>query len=340
MPLTAEPARTGFPTGFVITLVVAVLLYGLMASIVASSRSSDAAGNGLAVAFGAFLAVALWIALIVLLLLARARGSMPGGGTAALVVLVPLALVGCFIAIGRFSEGQGWALAVVLSLPALLAAYAIWVRFGTPAGTSVALLGVVALLSIAPFAAGFLTAQPDAPRAAERAPAERARQEVAAKESRSAREREAADFATLGSDSSIADYLPYIHSGTYGDRALGGIQKARSRQADAVALLGTMPLGELAELSLFNVLPTRELCAAYGNALSILANRIAETQGDHLAAAIDLEWQMANLKWLITAKCDLNGPLERAEVNIRAVADSPRLTNLADTIAEIRKVKP
>lgn len=340
MPLTAEPARTGFPTGFVITLAVAVLLYGAMASIVASSRSSDAAGNGLSVAFGAFLAAAFWIALIVLLLLARSRGSMPGGGTAALVVLVPLALIGCFVAIGRFGEGEGWALAVALALPVLLAAYAIWARFGTPAGMSFVLLGIVALLSIAPFADGFLTVRPDAPRDAERAPAELARQEAIAKESRSAREREAADFASLGADSSIVDYLPYIHSGTYGDRALAGIQKARNRQADAVALLGKMPLGELAELSQFNVLPTRELCVAYGSALRLLANRIAETQGDHLAAAIDLEWQMPNLKWLITAKCDLSSPLERAEVNIRAVADSPRLTNLADTIAEIRKVKP
>ena len=42
----------------------------------------------------------------------------------------------------------------------------------------------------------------------------------------------------------------------------------------------------------------------------------------------------------MTAKCDLSAPLGRAEVNIRAVADSPRLTNLADTLAEIRKVKP
>ena len=197
MPLTAEPARTGFPTGFVITLVVAVLLYGGMASIVASSRSSAAAGNGLSVAFGAFLTVAFWIALIVLLLLARSRGSMPAGGTAALVVLVPLALIGCFIAIGRFSEGEGWALAVVLALPVLLAAYGIWVRFGTPAGTGFVLLGVVALLSIAPFADGFLIARPDPRHNAERAPAERARQEVTAKESRTAREREAADFGLL-----------------------------------------------------------------------------------------------------------------------------------------------
>jgi hypothetical protein len=340
MPLTAGPVRTGFPTGFVITLVVAVLLYAVMASIVAGSRSSDAAGNGLSVAYGAVFTVALWIALIVLLVLARSRGSMPGGGTAALVVLVPLALIGCFIAIGRFGEGEGWALAVVFALPALLATYAIWARFGTPAGAGFALLGVGVLLSIAPFSAGFLTAPSDARHNAERALAERTQQAAIAKESRAAREREAADFSALGADSSIADYLPYLHSGTYGDRALAGIQKARSRQADAMALLGKLPLGELAELSQFNVVPTRELCAAYGNALSALANRIAEARGDHLAAAIDLEWQMPNLKWLITAKCDLSAPLGRAEVNIRAVADSPRLTNLADTLAEIRKVKP
>lgn len=340
MPLTADPVRAGFPTTFVITLVVAVVLYAAMASVVVGLRSSDLAGNGLSAAFGAFCTVALWIALIVLLVLGRSRGSMPGGATVALVVLVPLALVGCFVALGRFGDGEGWALVVVLGLPVLLAAYAIWARFGTPAGAGFALLGVGALLSVSPFAAGLLMASSAARHDAERAPVERTEQAAIAKESRTAREREAADFAALGSDSSIADYLPYIHSGTYGDRALAGIQKARSRQADAVELLGKIPLGELAELSQFNVVPTRELCAAYGNALSALANRIAEARGDDIAAAIDLEWQLPNLKWLITARCDLSAPLERAEVNIRALPVSARLTNLADTLAEIRKVKP
>jgi len=340
MSMTADPSCTGFPTRFVIALAVATLLYAVMVSIVAGSRSSDAAGNGLSLAFAAFFAVGLWMALIVLLLLARSSGTMPGGGTAALIVLVPLGLIGCFVAIGRFSEGEGWALAIVLSVPVLLAAYAIWACFGTPVGTGFALLGVAALLAIAPFAADFLTVRPGVTRDVERAPAELARQEAVAKESRTAREHEAAHFATLGSDSSIADYLPYLHSGTYGDRALAGIQRARSRQADAVELLGKMPLGELAELSQFNVLPTRELCAAYGNALSALANRIAQAKSDQLAAAIDVEWQMPNLKWLMTAQCDLSAPLERAEVNIRALPDSPRLLNLADTLAEIRKVRP
>jgi hypothetical protein len=327
-----EPARTGFSTGFVITLVVAALLYAVMALIVAGVRSSDAAGNGLSVAFGAFFTVALWIALVVLLALARVRGSMPGWGLAALIVLVPLSLIGCFVAVGRFSEGERWALAVVLALPVLLAIYAIWVRFGTPGGTGAALLAVVGLLSITPFAVGLLVAAPN-----RNAGTDRAQQTAAAKESRAAREREAAAFAALGPDSSVGDYLPYTHTGPYGDRALEGIQKVKSRQADAVALLGRKPLGELADLWQFNIVPTREVCEAYGNALDALARRIVKTQADPLAAAVDVEWQMPNLKWLMTAKCDLSGPLERAEVNIRAVADSDRLTNLAETIADIRR---
>jgi hypothetical protein len=86
--------------------------------------------------------------------------------------------------------------------------------------------------------------------------------------------------------------------------------------------------------------PTREVCEAYGNALNAAANRITRASSNYLGAAIDLEWQLPNLKWLITAKCDLSGPLERAETNIRAVADSPRLTNFADTLADIRTVRP
>ena len=107
--------------------------------------------------------------------------------------------------------------------------------------------------------------------------------------------REAADFSTLGPDSSIADYLPYLHSGTYGDRALAGIQKARSRQADAVALLGKMRLGDAGR-----ALAVQRRCphASFARPTA-MPERPGEPHrggaGDHLAAAIDLEWQMPNL---------------------------------------------
>jgi hypothetical protein len=111
----------------------------------------------------------------------------------------------------------------------------------------------------------------------------------------------AAEFAELGPDSSIADYLIYLHSSTFGDRALEGIQKVKSRQADAIALLETRPLADLGDLWLFGVVPTHELCASYGTAFTVAANRIDKTQSNSIGAAIDLEWQLPNLKWLITA---------------------------------------
>ena len=54
------------------------------------------------------------------------------------------------------------------------------------------------------------------------------------------------------------------------------------------------------------------------------ANRITKARSDYLSAAMDLEWQMPNLKWMIGSKCDLSGPLERAETNIKAVAGNPQ----------------
>jgi hypothetical protein len=54
---------------------------------------------------------------------------------------------------------------------------------------------------------------------------------------------------------------------------------------------------------------------------------------------MDLEWQLPNLKWLVSSRCDLSGPLERAEANIKAVADSDRLRNFAATLGELRGVK-
>jgi len=89
----------------------------------------------------------------------------------------------------------------------------------------------------------------------------------------------------------------------------------------------------------WNLLATREMCEAYGNAFLAAVNRITKERSDYLSAAIDLEWQMPNLKWMLGSKCDLSGPLERAEANIRAVADSDRLRNFAVTLGELKAVR-
>ena len=126
------PAATtsgGFPWGFSIVLVVTVFLYAVASMSIVYSRSSDLAGNGMSVAFAMVFTILLWIAVIVLLLIARSRGNVPGWAMACLVVLVPLSAI---VAIGLFSDsGNRLMMVVPLALPVLFVGYATWARFST-----------------------------------------------------------------------------------------------------------------------------------------------------------------------------------------------------------------
>ena len=337
--------RRGFPAGFASLLVVALLLYAVTAGSVADSRSGDPAGNAQSDAFTAILAGLLWMAIAVLLVMARARGAMVFWAPWALFVLVPAAVAAFFIAIGRFGAGDRSALIVVFALPLLPILYAAWARVPAlhgrlrPAGTSVALLAMLGLLSIGTIAVGQRAALPSPKAREERAAAEKAQLEQAAKGKREIQEREAAAFAALGPESHIADYLPFLRNRAFADQALAGIQKVKTRQADAIALVEQRPLNELTELWQWNVLGTREMCEVYANAFLVAASRIAKADGDQLSAAMDVEWQLPNLKWMVGSKCDLSGPLERAESNIKAVANSDRLRNLAVTLGELKTAR-
>ena len=157
MAETTTTSDSGFPYGFVAVLAIAVLLYAIVAMNVVGSRHSDAAGNGMAAAFAIVFAVVLWIALAVLLLLARK--AIPGWAMACLVVLVPLSAIGVAVAIGLYTESGGWLVVVPLLLPAALGLYAIWARFAglqalvTADAASGAIVALLAIGTIAPFIA-------------------------------------------------------------------------------------------------------------------------------------------------------------------------------------------
>ena len=341
----ATPARSGFPTGFVAVFLVTCLLFAITAETVAESRSSDAAGNAMSDTLSAMFAGALWIALAVLLVMAAVGGAMLSWAPRTLFVLVPVAVIAFFFAMGRFGEGDKSALIAVIAVPSLLILYAAWARFPVlhgvlkPPRTSAVLLSLVGVLSVGTIAVDWNVRLTSPQARAEYQESEKARMEGAAKVGRQERERDVAAFARLGPASRLADYLPYLHDRAFADRALEGIQKVKTRQEDAVALLNQRPLADLTELWEWNVLATREMCEAYGNAFLASANRITKARSDYLGAATDLEWQMPNLKWILGSKCDLSGPLERAETNIKAVAESDRLRNFAVTLGELKSVK-
>jgi hypothetical protein len=155
--MPAQTASDGFPWGFTVLLVLAVLLYAVMAMLVATARSSDAAGNGMTVAFAAIFGVAVWIVLLILLLMAR--GGMPDWATTCVFILLPLSAIAAAVGLGLFSSRGGWPKFIPILLPVVLLLFAIWARFPglhatLPQGiTSTALLAIAAVLTVAPFVA-------------------------------------------------------------------------------------------------------------------------------------------------------------------------------------------
>ena len=241
-----------------------------------------------------------------------------------------------------YSRGDSASIWVPALLPPLFALYALWARLPAlhatfRAGTtSMVFAGAIAVLAVTPLMTATRAALPDPARDARLAEAGKAQEERMARERQAALDRQEAQFASLGPDSPLADYLIYLSSMEYGERALAGIRRVKNRQADAALLLQQGHIADLRELSHFDVAPTAELCQAYGAALAAAAGKVTKARSDYLSAAIDLELQLSNIKWLTTNHCDLGQPLGMLETNLRAVADSDRMTQFADKLAALR----
>ena len=158
--MAGTTSGSGFPYGFVAVLALAALLYFVVALNVVGARQSDAAGNGLTAALAIVSALLLWVALAVLLLLARQ--AIPGWAMACLVVLMPLSAIAVAVAIGIHGDKGGWLAVVPLLLPVMVILYAGWARFASLqvlASADMASGIVVAALALgtaAPFVAAYV----------------------------------------------------------------------------------------------------------------------------------------------------------------------------------------
>jgi hypothetical protein len=227
-------------------------------------------------------------------------------------------------------------------LPPAIALYAVRARFAPLRAlinsivADIAMAIVIVVLVGVPMQRKLFPPPPDPVAEARAAEQEKARLEREEQEAREAREREAARFAALGPDSAMADYMPFLY-GNYSREAHEGIRKVKTRQADTVALLIGGRLSDLADLLVFDVDATPEVCAAYGAALARQAAKVdPKVTSNYLGEAIDLERQLPNLQWLTGERCDLGAPLVQLEKNLRTVADSSRITKFADELAKLR----
>jgi hypothetical protein len=333
------------PVGTFVLLGVAAVFHALMLANLVDIGNVDPAGRGLDRAFAALSGLILWILLAILLVIGGVRGHMPLLAAMAAAILLPASAVAAIAAEQLYERIGGWPILVPALLPLVFAFYALWARmpqlqklFPPPSTSGFAGLAIL-VLTAGPLAAKWAADQPDPTQKARVAAEERARQEEAQRQAQAVRIRETAAFAKLGPDSSLADYLPYLH-GEHSQAALLGIRLVKSRQADAIALLRQGRLADLEDLREFNIEPTPGLCQAYGNALAAAAAQVSpHLHADYLSAAMELERQLPNIRWLVGVRCDLAEPLALLETNVRAIADSPRMAHFAETLAKLRKAR-
>lgn len=341
--MPTQSTTPGFPWGTTILLLLAALLYLAFLANLLGARGSDAAGRGMAMGFAAILGFLLWLVIAALFAVAILRGRMPAYGIAAALVLVPLSALAAASAAGFYSEGRSALVAVPLTLPPLLALYALGARFvgwhealpSTP--VTMVLGGAIVALTIVPLVLAVVEFAPNEARDAVRAERMKAAEAEEQKRQQEAEAEEAARLAGLGPDSSLDGYLDFLLPGDPRfDLAVAGARLVKSRNADAAALLSSNRLDDLAELWRLDIDPAA-VCSAYTAALRAAASQISRLNPTHISAAIDLERQLANMEWLVTARCDLGESLDDVEAKVRAVADSARIIDFADKVAALRQ---
>jgi hypothetical protein len=337
-PRPAERPLRSPPVGAVILAVLAGLFYAAELAIIRDTGSGGGAGDSLAAAFVAVFTVALWIVLAGLMLVAFKNGKMPEWAAIAALVLLPLSGRASFTAANLYAAGHDWTWIIPVLVPPVIVLYALWIRIPALVAAlseqfASALAGgaLVALIAASAFAS-YLDELATPARQEKLQAAYETRLAEEEKTAAENRARDEARFAALGPDSPLADYLEYLNgSDARVPQAMEGARHVRSRQADAVAVLqqpdGLMHMREMWQL---NIEATPALCAAYNAALRNSALKIDPSYSNRLGEAIDLEFQLPNVKWLVAQHCDLRDVLTDLATRLRVVRDSSRIDQLAD----------
>ena len=347
MSTTHSAPRIVMTASFTILLVIASLLWAATVANTVTLRSSDAAGNGLSHAFGVLMAIALWILLAILLVLAAVRGEMPGWMRVGAVVLVPASGAATIAAIEVLSQGTEWPLkwplVVPILAPGLLIAIALWTYLpsaraaASPPVVGAIAFGVLTVLSIAPWPllrerGRIRTAGPgelQAIRAAKRA-----------RWSAAERDAERASFEAIEASASLYEWLPFTEPGDpLRERALAAIHTRPERQREVEEMVRSGNVAAMREVPSLGVEATPTLCEAMREALVFHARRVrpdgAESATGYARNARDVEFYMPSVEWLAQRGCSLDDGLTELETTARAYPDSPERARFLARLAEL-----
>ncbi len=251
MPTTEKVSTGGLAAAIALSLAIA-LVWAIALATLSDLSGSDAAGNGLAQAFGAIELFVLWALLAILTLIAAVNGAMPPVAKLAALILVPATGVAAFVAQNLLAKPEItpylWPLVVPAVTPPLVIIFSLWslipdLRRVVPAGlaTGVFIAGL----------AGVCVAL---------GPMIQARK-IAVEKLEAEREKVEAAYASLPADATLWDLAPFLGTpdSTRESEVLDRIINHSARQSEAEQMLdrGDFPLRYLGRIDLE---PTPRLC--------------------------------------------------------------------------------
>ncbi len=330
----------------VLLAVGAMLLWIMSMASLSDLHGSDAAGNGLAAAFGMLASIALWIALLVLLLFSAIRGAWPAWTRWAALILFPACAVASFLAIGLLNSSfykAKWPLVVPGVAPVLMIVYAVWALYPTlqralPAvWFSATVWGAILILSLVVWPEYVYRArhgrEDQAKAEAEYKASEPQRVEVARQESQIA-------LNKLDDKTPLRDWLEFTGpENELRGQAFEKIRHLTRRQADAEILFRqgfTYLQRDLPELDLQATPPVCEGSIRYfREKLGDLRPRI-DNPPPFAAVQEFIQPYMPGLRWMVEHRCDCGAVLDELESAVRRYEDSPERRRFLEDVAALR----
>jgi len=278
--------------------VLVLFFYAIALATLSDLRSSDAAGNAYAQAFGAIEIIVLWLLLALLAIIAWAKGDMPVWTVIAAAILVPVSGFVTMTALELLARPHIppflWPIAIPALVPPLVVAFCFWALLpSTHVRVPAVYAGGIAWGAI------FLLSISIMPMLQTR----NAENEKFV----AGREKYAADFAKLPMDSPLWDWVPFLATPdqTRVSNVLELIRHLERRQGDAEAMLdrGDFPLGYLGR---FDLTPTPALCEKAHALLRRNAELLVLKEPNskpYSEIAVPVSDAIAAMSWLVDYNC-------------------------------------
>ncbi len=302
----------------IILMAVAAIVWLATLAMLTGLRSSDAAGNGLTVAFSAIAMIVQWLLIAALVLAAG-----PKGQKLAVLCVVVLAAAASWTGMGLLNDSfyrAKWPLILPAVAPFLVVA--LLYRGRLLVSVSIA----AALLAIGLGTTAYRERHRDRDRAARDAAWQQAEQD---------------QFARLTPASPIEQWLEHTGPGNERRaRALAAIRQSPSRQADIERLMRQGSHYLTRDLPELGVEATEPICAAGRRCLRELIDDMARPSGGtgpiYLAEGARIQEYKDGIRWLVENGCPCRQELDDLAAAVEKYEPTPERAKFAAFVAALR----